>query len=81
MESPSTTPQPSAGDLDLDLDDILSLEAFVRRYGDLADEARLRWWLFNRRANGLESSGAVVKKAGRWFFIPKRVKDWLLRAA
>jgi hypothetical protein len=79
MESLSTAPQAAIGDLDLD--DILSLEAFVRRYGDLADEPRLRWWIFNRRLNGLESSGAVVKKAGRWFVVPKRLKNWLLQAA
>jgi hypothetical protein len=60
------------------LDDIKGLEAFLERYPDLADESRIRWWIFHRKTNGLESSGAVIKRGGRWFVIVPRLKAWLL---
>ena len=66
---------------DIDLDDIQSLDAFCRRYPDIADEARLRWWIFNRRSNGLESSGAVRKRNGRWFVVVPRIKAWILQSS
>jgi hypothetical protein len=66
---------------DIGLDDIQTFEAFCKRYPDIANEARLRWWIFNRQANGLQSSGAVVKKSGRWLIVVPRMKDWLLQAA
>jgi hypothetical protein len=65
---------------DLRLDDILTLEAFCNRYSDLTNEARMRWWIFNRETNGLAASGAIVKKGGRWHVVPPRMKHWLLSA-
>jgi hypothetical protein len=41
----------------------------------------MRWWIYNRKANGLEISGAILKKGGRWFVILPRMKTWILRAA
>ena len=67
-------------DDDLNLDDIQSLEAFTKRYPDIANDARLRWWIFHRKCNGLEQSGALIKRSGRWFIVVPRMKDWLLRA-
>lgn len=63
---------------DVEMDDIQSINAFLKRYPDIADEARLRWWLFNRRTNGLEKSSAVIKRAGRWYVLVPRFKSWLL---
>ena len=62
------------------LDDIQSLDAFCKRYPDVANEARLRWWIYHRTVNGLQDSGAVVKRAGRWYVVVPRLKDWLLHA-
>jgi len=65
---------------DLGLDDIVALNVFVERYSHIADEPRLRWWIYNRHSNGLKESGAVVKRAGRWFVVPKRLLNWLLQS-
>jgi len=63
---------------DIDLEDIKYLDAFIQKYPDIADESRLRWWIFHRKSNGLEASGAVVKRAGRWYVVVPRMKRWLL---
>jgi hypothetical protein len=63
---------------DIGLEDIKSLDAFFNRYPDIADESRARWWIFHRKSNGLEASGALVKRAGRWFVVVPRLRDWLL---
>jgi len=63
---------------DIDLDDIVSFEAFHTQYPNIANESRLRWWIFHRKSNGLESSGAIIKRAGRWFVVVPRIKTWLL---
>lgn len=70
-----------ASDDDLSLDDIQGLKPFCKRYPDIADESRLRWWIFHRKSNGLEASGAVLKKNGRWFIVVPRMKTWILQAA
>ena len=66
---------------DVRLDDIKSLDAFCEKFPDIADEPRIRWWIFHRKSNGLEASGAIIKRSGRWFVIVPRMKNWLLRAA
>jgi len=73
-------PKPSPV-VDIGLNDILAFNVFCERYPEIADQPRLRWWIFHRRVNGLESSGAVVKRQGRWFVIVPRMKDWLLNGA
>lgn len=60
------------------LDDLMSLTAFVRRYSDIANEPRARWWIFHRETNGLAKSGALVKRGGRWFFVVPKFRDWLI---
>jgi hypothetical protein len=65
---------------DIDLDDIQTLEAFCNRFGDIATESRMRWLIFNREANGLAASGAIIKKVGRWHVVVPRMKNWLLSA-
>ena len=64
---------------EVDLDDIQELGSFLRRYPDIANEPRARWWIYQRKINGLESSGAVIKRSGRWFVVVPRLRDWLLR--
>lgn len=66
-------------DDDIRLDDIPTLEAFCNRFGDIATESRMRWLIFNRKNNGIERAGAIVKRAGRWHVVLPRMKDWLLR--
>jgi hypothetical protein len=73
---------PAHIDLDgIGLDDIHAFDAFCKRYPDIANEARLRWWIFHRKSNGIEKSGAVVKRAGRWYVVVPRMKNWILEAA
>jgi hypothetical protein len=64
---------------DIGLDEIQSFESFCKRYPDIANEARLRWWIFHRKSNGLAASGALVKRSGRWFVVLPRLKEWILR--
>jgi len=68
----------SQAETSISLDDIQSLEAFTKRYPDIANEARLRWWIFHREVNGLRASGALIKRNGRWFVVGPRMKVWLL---
>ena len=62
----------------ISLDDIVTVDAFAKRYPDIADARRLRWMIYNRASNGLEKSGAIVKKHGRWCIVAPRFRDWLL---
>jgi hypothetical protein len=75
---PKASPaRPAVAD-DINLDDIKSFEAFTEKFPNIANESRLRWWIYHRKSNGLEASGAVIKRAGRWFVVVPRLKAWLL---
>ena len=63
---------------DIDLKDIVSFDAFHTQYPNIANESRLRWWIFHRQSNGLEASGALIKRAGRWFVVVPRLRNWIL---
>ena len=65
---------------DIDLEDIVSFEAFHKQFPNIANESRLRWWIFHRKSNGLEASGAIIKRAGRWFVVVPRLRNWILSA-
>ena len=64
---------------DINIEDIKSLDSFIEKNPDFTNEARMRWLIFNRKSNGLEASGAIIKRAGRWFVVVPRLKNWLLR--
>ena len=64
---------------DVRLDDLSELQKFCARFPDVMNEARLRWLIFNRKSNGIEECGAVVKRGGRWYVVGPRLRDWLLR--
>lgn len=66
---------------DIRIEDIKSLEAFIEKYPDFTNESRMRWLIFNRKSNGLEASGALIKRAGRWFVVVPRMKSWLLNGS
>ena len=70
--------QTSTDGIELDL--ILPLEKFCERFSDLTTEPRMRWLIFNRAANGLETSGAIVRRCDRWHVVVPRYRDWLLSA-
>jgi len=63
---------------DIGLEDIVSFDVFVKKHSNIANESRLRWWIFHRKSNGLEASGAIIKRAGRWFVVLPRFRNWLL---
>jgi hypothetical protein len=67
--APAATPAP---------EDLMKLSNFLTRYPDLASNGGVRWHIFNRRSNGIERAGAVVKGVnGRWLVSPSRYRDWL----
>ena len=78
MPKVATTPKVSADTDEIALQDIVSFDAFHKKFPDIANESRLRWWIFHRKANGLEASGAIIKRAGRWFVVVPRLRNWLL---
>ncbi|MCU0973833.1 MAG: hypothetical protein MUF80_07760 [Burkholderiales bacterium] len=66
---------------DIGLEDIVSFDAFHKQFPNIANESRLRWWIFHRKSNGLEASGAIIKRAGRWFVVMPRLRNWILSGA
>ena len=76
-----TTPSVAEDADGIGLEDILSFDAFHKQFPNIANESRLRWWVYHRRSNGLEASGALIKRAGRWFIVVPRIKAWLLADA
>lgn len=60
------------------MDDVIPLNVFAERHSDICTMPQLRWWIFNRHENGIESGGAIVKKAGRWYVVVPKFRDWLL---
>ena len=61
----------------LSIDDIVRLPIFVKRYPHVISEASLRWLIYNRKTNGLESSGAVKKINGSWYIVLPRLVAYL----
>ena len=60
------------------LGEVMSLRAFAKQHPDLATEGALRWWIHQRENNGIVRSGALVKRAGRWFVVAPKMHDWIL---
>lgn len=60
------------------MDDICTLKYFCGAYSHLATENQIRWWIFNRHANGIESAGGVVRKSRRWYVNVPKLKAWIL---
>ena len=57
---------------------ICRLNAFCEQHPEIATEWQMRWWIAHRQQNGIEASGAVVKKVGRWWVNPPKLRDWIL---
>jgi len=76
MQKVSLAP-PAVADA-IDLKDIVSFDAFHKEFPNIANESRLRWWIFHRKSNGLEASGAIIKRSGRWFVVVPRLRNWIL---
>ena len=60
------------------LDDVMQVPRFVKRYPDLTSDNHIRWLIFKRDTNGLSDSGALIKRAGRWYIHIPRFRKWLL---
>ncbi len=61
-----------------DLDHIMQVPRFVSRYPDLTSNNHIRWLIFKRETNGLADSGALIKRAGRWYIDLPRFRQWLM---
>ena len=61
-----------------DLDSLMQVPRFVRRYPDLTSDNHIRWLIFKRETNGLADSGALIKRAGRWYIDVPQFRQWLL---
>ena len=60
---------------DFTLDDLATPRQFAKRYPDVIEsEARLRYLLRNRRANGLD--GAVITRGAKLWLVKPRVLQW-----
>jgi hypothetical protein len=75
MAKTSTTATPLGN---YSLDEIMSLSRFLERYPDLFTENQIRWLYFHRKINGLEQSGAVIKRNGRLFVVIPRIRTYLV---
>jgi len=70
------------------LENLLSVSEFARRYTNIAaSEQSVRWLLRRRHTNGLISSGAVIEiktdpgqSRPRLLLDPERLVPWMLRA-
>lgn len=60
------------------LDDVMALRQFLKRFPDLLTENQVRWLYFHRKINGLEQSGAVIKRNGRLFVVLPKMRTYLL---
>lgn len=60
------------------MDDVSTLQHFCKDHPNVATENQMRWWIFHRDSNGIESSGAVVKKGGRWYVNIPKLREWIL---
>lgn len=61
-----------------DLDNLMQVPRFVRRYPDLTSNNHIRWLIFKRETNGLAASGALIKRAGRWYIDVPQFRQWLV---
>jgi hypothetical protein len=61
-------------------EDIMPLDAFLtsERTNHLATESRIRWQIYKRKENGIDRSGAIVKRGGRWYVVVPRYLQFLL---
>jgi hypothetical protein len=60
------------------VDDILHINIFLKRYPDVLTPGQLRWFIFHRDTNGIESSGAVFMKGRRWYVCLPKLREWML---
>ena len=60
------------------MDDIQTLQYFIKHNGHLATENQICWWIFNRETNGIELAGAIVKKGRRWYVNLPKLREWIL---
>lgn len=80
MSLPAKSPQNETGQ-SANLGDVLPLNTFVEQNPQLVTERRMRWLIFNRETNGLKESGALSKRAGRWYVIVPRFTEFLIQGA
>jgi len=60
------------------LDDVMSVRNFARRYPDLGkSEKAIRWDIYNASHNGLNDFGAVLRVGRRTLIHVPSYRDWL----
>jgi hypothetical protein len=60
------------------LDDVLTVKAFVKRYPDLGKTDKAIYWdIFNSKYNGLDDCGAILRKGRRVWIVVPNYRDWL----
>lgn len=58
-------------------DDFLTVRAFVSKHPNHGTQSSLRWIIFNSSLNGLDESGAIVRRGRRVFIVVPRYLAWL----
>ena len=59
------------------LNSLIRPTVFAAKYPDLMSITQLRWILARRAENGLQASGAVVRKGRSLWIDASRFRDWL----
>jgi hypothetical protein len=60
------------------LNDIYLRDVFQKRHSEKFTRAQLVWMIRNRKTNGLEESGAVLKVARKFYIIESIFEKWII---
>lgn len=63
--------------VDVHANDFLTVRAFAQSFPNHGTESSLRWIIFNSSLNGLDESGAIVRRGRRVFIVVPRYLAWL----
>lgn len=62
----------------LSLDDIITIDELVEANNKLLTKPQLQWLCKQRRQNGLEASGAILKRGRKLYIRKKEFTQWFL---
>ena len=57
------------------MNDLVIKNKFIEQNKNLFTKDQLDWWIRKRESNGLEESGAIVKKFNRWWINPQKFAE------
>ena len=60
-------------------EDVLPVSTLVANFPNLGSAGSIRWQIFCAGQNGLEESGAIIRRGSRVFVVLPRYMRWLTR--